>query len=354
MTNHDPYLTETRCLKVDPRRPDARIMDLAGAAIRRGLLVAFPTETVYGLGANAFDAAAVRKIFRAKSRPANDPLIAHIADPEQLHAVAADIPDLAIKLLSRFSPGPLTLVLKKREKIPRALTAGLDTVALRQPDHPVALALIRAAGVPIAAPSANKFARPSPTRAKHVLDDLQGHVDWVLDGGETTIGLESTIVSLIGDAPRLLRPGAISLEALRDIAPELRYQPRYQRDDDAAMEAPGGSLRHYAPRARVLLFRGVDDAAVHAAMRATIAKRERVGLLALDADAAAFADMGIPIASLGPDADSAAKVLFAALRSLDQLGLALIVARAPETPGLGLALQDRLLRAATGHVIDCD
>ena len=191
----------THCYSVDAEQPDPSLIALAGEALRNGKLVAFPTETVYGLGANALDAEAVAAIFRAKGRPSNDPLIVHIADFDSLGQVAMQIPDLALELLERFAPGPLTLVLKKRAKIPNLLTAGLDTVALRIPDHAVALALIDAAGVPVAAPSANLFSLPSPTRAQHVLDDLEGRVDVILDGGATRLGMESTIVDLTGDNP---------------------------------------------------------------------------------------------------------------------------------------------------------
>ncbi|MDE2854293.1 MAG: L-threonylcarbamoyladenylate synthase [Chloroflexota bacterium] len=342
---------QTRVFRLDAKLPDGAAIDVAGRTILAGALVAFPTETVYGLGANAMDAAAVAKIFAAKGRPANDPLIAHIANFEQLPLVARDIPDLALELAQRFWPGPLTLVLKKSSGIPDNLTAGLDTVALRMPNHPVAQALLRAAARPIAAPSANKFSRPSPTRAQHVLDDLAGLVDVLLDAGPTSIGVESTILSLVDDPPRLLRPGGLSLEALRALCPALDYAPHYLGDDVVA-PAPGAMLRHYSPRARLLLFSGADEAAVSAAMRAEIARCDNVGLLASDADALQFADLNIPIERLGANAEEAALRLFAAMRALDRRGLDTIVARAPEKQGLGLALWDRLLRAAAGSLIE--
>lgn len=343
--------SSARVLQVDAQTPDPAQIAQAAAVIRAGGLVAFPTETVYGLGANAWDAAAVSGIFRAKGRPASDPLIVHIAEMAQLPLVASDVP-AAVPLLSRrFFPGALTLVLRKSPRIPDNLSAGLETVALRMPDHAVARALIQAAGVPIAAPSANTFSRPSPTSAAHVLDDLADKVDLVLDGGATRIGVESTIVSLVDEPPRLLRPGGISLEALRSLLPDLQYTPHFADDVDAAIPAPGTLLKHYSPRARLLLFRG-DDAAVYAAMRAEIARHRRVGLLLSQRDAEQFKDLDNRIESLGSNSEQAAERLFAGLRALDKAGVAVILARAPEQHGLGLALHDRLLRAAVGEVID--
>ena len=342
----------TLVIRVDPKAPAAHAIAIAGRTIRAGGLVAFPTETVYGLGANALDEAAIAKIFAAKGRPASDPLIVHIARFEQLDQVARAIPAVAFALGKRFWPGPLTLVLQKAQGIPANLTASLNTVAVRMPDHKVALALLQAAGVPIAAPSANQFSRPSPTCAQHVIDDLADPVDVVLDGGSTPIGLESTIVNLVEDEPRVLRPGGISLETLREALPNLRYEPSYLTDDTPSAPAPGTMLRHYSPRARVILFSGADDAEVYAAMRAEIALHERVGILASDAEALAFAELDVAIEKLGADPDEAARRLFAALRSLDQQGVDCILARAPEKRGLGLALWDRLLRAAVGSLVE--
>ena len=343
--------SRTRRLSVAAQTPEPAIIAEAAAVIRAGGLVAFPTETVYGLGANAWDAAAVARIFHAKGRPASDPLIVHIAEMAQLPEVAREVPAAAQLLSRHFFPGALTLVLRKSARIPDKLSAGLPTVALRMPDHVVARALIKAAGVPIAAPSANTFSRPSPTSAAHVLEDLADKVDLVLDGGPARIGVESTIVSLVDEPPRLLRPGGISLEALRALLPGLRYTPHFATEADSAVPAPGSLLKHYSPRARLLLFRG-EDAAVYAAMRAEIARHSQVGLLLSQRDAEQFHDLDIQIESLGKDNHQAAERLFAGLRALDKAGAAVILARAPEQRGLGLALHDRLLRAAVGEVID--
>ena len=351
MESGDTMRKRTRVYRVDADAPESKAIGIASRALLAGGLVAFPTETVYGLGAKALDEAAVAKIFAAKNRPANDPLIVHISDFEQLSLVARELPPGAEALCRRFWPGPLTLTLKKAKGIPCNLTSGLDTVAVRMPSHAVALALLKAAGKPIAAPSANLFSRPSPTSAGHVLDDLDGLVDVLLDGGETPIGVESTILSLVDQPARVLRPGGLTLEALRQVLPDLRLDTRYL-DDAARAPAPGSLLRHYSPRASVILFSGEDDGAVHAAMRARIQGHDRVGILALDADAAEFADQDVAIEGLGADAEEAAKRLFAGLRSLDRRGVDAILARAPEKAGLGLALWDRLLRAAAGKVVE--
>ncbi len=344
-------LENMRCIRLDARHPATEGINFAAEIIRAGGLVAFPTETVYGLGAKAWDASAVDKIFRAKGRPPNDPLIVHIASMKQLPAVAREIPDLAYELGRQFWPGALTLVLKKATKIPLNLTAGLDTVAVRVPDHPVAAALLVAADAPIAAPSANRFSRPSPTTAQHVLDDLGDAVDVLLDAGPTTIGVESTILSLLDEGPQVLRPGGVSLEALREFIPELDFKPRLLGEDDAA-PAPGSMLKHYSPRARLLVFQGGNDTTVRAAMRAEIERHRNIGLMADDADAAAFAGLGIKIERLGTGDEQAAKRLFAAMRALDEQGVDLIIARAPEKRGLGLAVWDRLLRAAEGSLVE--
>ncbi len=348
----EPYCAKTRYVSLDAQSPDPDVIEAAAEIIRRGCLVAFPTETVYGLGANAFSPEAINRIYRAKGRPASDPLIAHIGQIEQLQDVAVDIPNIARLLFEQFAPGPLTLVLRKHEDIPAKLTAGMDTVAVRMPDHAVALALIRAARVPLAAPSANKFSRPSPTNGQHVLNDLGGSVDMILDAGNATIGVESTIVSLVGAVPQLLRPGGVSFEDLRGIVPDIIYRPRYLRDDGNAAPAPGSLLKHYSPRAKVLLFRGNDDEAVFAAMREHIRPGSNVGAMLMDADVAQLDGLQVKVANLGANLDQAALRLFAALRELDQMGVAEILVRAPQPQGLGLAIGDRLLRAAVGNVIE--
>ena len=349
----------TIVLPVDAAQPEAAVIAQAAEAIRRGELVAFPTETVYGLGANALDAGAVAKIFAAKQRPATDPLIVHLAALEQLDEVAAHVPALAYELAAAFWPGPLTLVLRRQPVVPPNVSAGRDTVAVRMPAHPVARALCAAAGVPIAAPSANMFTRPSPTQAAHVLEDLRGRIAMVLDGGATHIGLESTVLDLTQSPPQLLRPGGAPLEALRRFLPGLSFTPRYaETHTEEAQAAPGMLLKHYSPHAELRLFVGAPERALKrlaAAARAAQASGRRVGVLAPNEDAAALAGLGA-FAALGPQHDLAqiARQVFAGMRALDAQGVDLILARGVERGGLGLAIWDRLVRAAEGHVTDAD
>ncbi|MAU13199.1 MAG: threonylcarbamoyl-AMP synthase [Anaerolineaceae bacterium] len=348
-----PYVADTFIAQIDTDSGSPETIALAGDIIRQGGLVAFPTETVYGLGANAFDEAAINRIFEAKQRPANDPIIVHIAIPENIFAVARDVPDVAATLAQIFWPGPLTLILKKNDAIPGNVTANRDTVAVRIPNHPVALSLLRTAGVPIGAPSANRFSRPSPTRAEHVLNDLAGSVDVVLDSGNTPIGVESTIIDLTSPRPRLLRPGGTSLEALREHLPDIDYQPQYIADNQSA-PAPGSLLKHYAPQAAVTLYEGERRATIarmHEVASEQIAKGQKVGLLLSDADIGHFEDLHVEIATLGDSESTSAARLYQALRELDTTGADVILARAPRSTGLGLAIRDRLIRAAEGRLV---
>lgn len=354
MPNHP---SQTIVLTVDAAHPAPELIARAAALLRQGGLVAFPTETVYGLGANALDAAAVARIFTAKGRPAADPLIVHIAELAQLEVLAAQPPALADTLAAAFWPGPLTLVLRRRPIVPANVSAGRATVAIRMPAHPVARALCAAAGVPIAAPSANLFSRPSPTLAAHVLHDLAGRIDLLLDGGPTPIGLESTVLDLTGEQPRVLRPGGVPIEALRAYIPDLIFTPSYLAANDEAQAAPGMLLKHYSPRAELRLFGGAR-ARVLARMRAdaaaALARGLRVGVLATDEDCAALAGLPIQPGALGPAHDLAqiGQRVFAAMRDLDQQGVDLILARGVEHSGLGLAIWDRLVRAAEGRVVE--
>jgi L-threonylcarbamoyladenylate synthase len=355
---------------IDPLHPDAAVLARAAAVLRAGGLVAFPTETVYGLGANALDDAAVRRVYAAKGRAAADPLIVHLASREGLAGVAVDPPAVVGLLGERFWPGPLTLVLPKSPRIPDSATAGLPSVAVRVPRHPVAQGLLRAAGVPVAAPSANTFTRTSATTAAHVLEDLGERVDLILDGGPAPIGIESTVLAVAPDgALRLLRPGAVPVEAVDAVLAAAGLPPVARRAageaagpaPGAAAAAPGQMLKHYAPRARLLYVRGEGDgarAALLGAAGAALGRGQRVGLLLYDEDAALPAALGaapgeVLSASLGPATDPAAvaRRLFAAMRRLDALGVDVILARSLPEDGLGLAIDDRLTRAAGSRVL---
>lgn len=348
-----PYHVETFIARIDPIDPDPLPMALAGQVILDGGLVAFPTETVYGLGANALDAAAVGRIFEVKERPANDPVIVHIGELDQMGDVTSEWTQTAKQLAEKFWPGPLTLVVRRGATIPDNVTAGQTTVAVRIPDHPVAQSLIRKAGVPIAAPSANRFSRPSPTNAMHVLADLQGRVDVVLNGGSTRVGVESTIVDLSREVPTVLRPGGISLEELQSVLPQIAYRPRHITDD-AVAPAPGTLAKHYSPNAEVLVYEGEREVVLKK-MRETaeayLQQGQRVGILAQDKDVNAFAELTAQIVLLGTTPDEIATHLFAGIRSLDTSDVDVMLVRAPEQTGLGLAVYDRLSRAAEGRII---
>jgi L-threonylcarbamoyladenylate synthase len=348
--------------RVSADHPDPDIIGEAAAIIRRGGLVAFPTETVYGLGASALDARAVARLFEAKDRPPTDPLILHLSGADEIALVARDVPDTATTLAARFWPGPLTLILQKQPVIPPIVTAGLGTVGVRVPSHEVARALIAAAGMPIAAPSANRFSRPSPTRAEHVLADLDERIDMVLDAGPTRIGVESTVLDLTVSPPRVRRPGGVSLEALRGVLPDVTVVERYGPESRADV-SPGQFLRHYAPRARVTLYEGTPErvvAKLAADVRARTAAGVRIGVLAPEDDVLALAPLVAAMAATGRvvsqaygsrgEPARAAHELFAALRSVDAADVDEILAVAPEATHLGRAIRDRLLRAAEGRV----
>jgi L-threonylcarbamoyladenylate synthase len=353
----------TRVLRVSAEQPDAAAIEEAAAVLQRGGLVAFPTETVYGLGGHALDPAAVGAIFRAKGRPATDPVIVHLAGAWLLPTVARDVPPLAQALADRFWPGPLTLILHKQPVVPDAVTAGLPTVGVRVPSHPVARRLLERAALPIAAPSANRFSRPSPTLAAHVLEDLDGAIDLVLDAGPATIGVESTIVDLTVDPPLLRRPGGVAVDALRAMVPSLAASAAAY-DAGHAQPAPGQLLRHYAPRAPLTLYRGPSAAVtprIGEAARAAAAAGSIVGILAPSDDLLALAPRLAAAAATGRirsarygsrgDVDAAARELFQALRTLDAAGVDVIYASVPEEGGVADALIDRLTRAAEGRVI---
>jgi L-threonylcarbamoyladenylate synthase len=353
------YNVKTQILKVDQEHPDDAVIALAARKIVEGGLVVFPTETVYGLGANAYDEDAIRLIFAVKHRPASDPLIVHLSSMSQLGDVAEELPPHARNLVERFWPGPLTLILRRKPVIPGAVSAGLPTVAVRMPRHPVALAFLRKAGVPVAAPSANLFMHPSPTTAGHVLDDLDGHVDLILDAGPSPIGMESSVVDLLHDPPILLRPGGTSLEELRAIVPTITSEPGYfdLQTAVAGASSPGMLLRHYSPRAALLMFAGTPDK-VLARMRSSattlLAAGRSVGILSSGEFAQQFQDLDVVVNSLGSmqDLRNVGRNLFASMRELDKAGVDVILVGEFSTKGIGLAIRDRLIRASAGRVVE--
>ena len=355
-------MTTTRILTVDRERPDPAAIEEAAQALRDGKLVVFPTETVYGLGAHALDVAAVQKIFDAKERPATDPLIVHIAHIGQVSQLAAGMPAGARKLALSFWAGPLTLILRKKTAVPDLVTAGLPNVALRVPSHRVARALMEMSGIPIAAPSANRFSRPSPTTAAHVIEDLEGRVDLILDAGPADIGLESTIIDFSVEPPVLRRPGGISLEQVQSLVPEVVPQAG-EEGPDRPQRAPGQLTRHYAPRASLTLFEGPPSRVVTrlaADARTAVAQGSRVGILAPEEDLQALAPLIAPSAAAGRievqpygsrgDIERAGRELFSAIRAIDATGVDLIFASSIGSDGLARAIRDRLTRAAEGRI----
>lgn len=322
---------------------------LGAKYLQQGRLVAFPTETVYGLGANALNAAAVNRIFLAKGRPADNPLIVHIADYATLPEVVGHVPEPAERLMQAFWPGPLSIVLPKHEQIPAVVTAGLDTVAVRWPNHPVAEALIRLSGLPLAAPSANRSGRPSPTLAEHVSRDLGDKVDLVIDAGLAAIGLESTVIDLSGAEPVLLRPGAVTVEDLESVLGAVRIASA-QPSPEQPVRSPGLKYTHYAPRAPLYLYLGQPESVVQAQLNRLAELQQtgqKVGILTYDEFIGQFS--GVSSFTLGPYGQpaEAAQNLYHLLRRFDEQELDIILAHGyPSAAGLGLALQNRLIKAA--------
>ena len=346
-------LITTQTLTIDPHKPEQDHIMAAADIIRDGRLVAFPTETVYGLGADALNADAIERIYVAKQRPANDPIIAHIAEIDRLAQLAVTVPQAAYDLAEAFWPGPLTFVLRRAEDVPANIAAGLDTIAVRMPSNPVAQALIQAADTAIAAPSANTFTRPSATTAEHVLQDLGGRIDMVLDGGATSIGLESTVLDLTGDVPLMLRPGGVIMDDLRRIVPDVKSRVQFTTDE--ATTAPGQMLKHYSPSALLVLYTGPLYSVLLAMREAAeqyAAEGKQVGLLVAQEDIHHLQNTGT-VCNLGHRADLKAisHNLFAKMRELDKRNIDVILARDFGRAGLGAALWDRLLRAAEGKVV---
>jgi len=348
---------KTRVITIsDPDRQANDIME-AAQLLRSGQVVAFPTETVYGLGANALDAQAVGKIFKAKGRPSDNPLIVHIHDISVWQQLVEDIPEKALLLANKFWPGPLTMILKKSKLVPVEVTAGLDTVGVRMPAHPVALKFIAMSGVPVAAPSANKSGRPSPTTARHVMEDMDGRIPMILDGGPARVGVESTVLDMTGSVPVVLRPGGVTVEMLESAIGEVRIHPNVMKPVQKGdkVRSPGMKYVHYAPKAPVTLVRGELNRQVEF-INKEAAKLEnmgrKVGILATDQTLFRYqAGIKLSMGNRENPADIAGR-LFARLREFDELNVDLILAEGVEEKDEGLAVMNRMARAAGFHIID--
>ena len=348
----DTLKKETVWWRVDAAKPDSAILKEAAGLLREGKLVAFPTETVYGLGANGLDAEASASIYRAKGRPSDNPLILHIADLEAWEPLVQQIPPIAKKLAARFWPGPLTMILPRSSSVPDVVTGGLDTVAVRMPAAAVTRELIRQAGVPVAGPSANTSGKPSPTTAEAVWEDLHGRIDAILDCGPCAVGLESTVVDLSGEVPILLRPGGLTAEALREVIPNLQLDPALAGAEVATPKAPGMKYRHYAPKAAVEVWEGPPEIVKQAFLQAwSEDAAEETGFL-VTAELAACLPSSPRVVIYGQRSrpQTLAAGLFAALRRFDSLPVRSILAEGVNENGLGQAVMNRLRKAAGQRV----
>ena len=348
---------DTKLVKIEDTK-QIKDEELAEAAqiLRDGGLVAFPTETVYGLGANALDEAAAKKIYAAKGRPSDNPLIAHISCLEELKPLVAYIPEAGRKLAEAYWPGPLTMVFPTSDIVPYGTTGGLDTVAVRMPSDPVANRLIKLAGVPVAAPSANTSGRPSPTTAQHVWQDMEGKIEMILDGGPVGIGVESTIVDVSGDVPTLLRPGAITMEMLRETVGRVEIDPAIQAPPSADLrpKAPGMKYRHYAPHADLQLIEGETDKVVetiNALVKEKLAEGKKVGVICTDETKDRFPQGEVRSVGLRAKEETIAHNLFAVLREFDDLDVDCIYSESFSKDHLGQAIMNRLTKAAGYHVL---
>lgn len=331
---------------------------IAAETLKNGGTVVFPTETVYGLGANALDESAVRKIFKAKGRPSDNPLIVHISDLNQLNELVSIIPESLHMLAEKFWPGPLTLVMKKSSIVPDIVSAGLSTVGIRMPDHPVALNLLRHAGIPVAAPSANISGSPSPTQADHVIADMNGKVDVIIDGGDCRVGLESTVLDISGEVPEVLRPGGITAEQIKSVLGEIKIDKFiYGKplDRSAKPKSPGVKYKHYSPKAEVILFDGDLDMVISEinTQANKLAEHKKVGIMATEQTKNSYS-CGLVISSGDRNhPKTIAANFFKLLRNFDEQGVDVILIEGVDKQGVGMAIMNRMIRAAGHNIIQC-
>ena len=347
---------DTKWQKISEEHPDADVLREAGRIIKNGGLVAFPTETVYGLGGDALNPESSRKIYAAKGRPSDNPLIVHIADLSDLPRLVAYIPDAGKALAERFWPGPLTMIFQKSDLVPYETTGGLDTVAVRFPANPTALAFIKEAGGYVAAPSANTSGRPSPTKGKHVYEDLNGKIEMLLDGGDCEIGLESTIVDLTEDIPVILRPGYITEEMLSEVLEQVDVDKTIlSAASGIAPKAPGMKYRHYAPKGDLVIVKGKTDKVVsyvNGRIEEDLHRNKKAGVIATDETIGAYGDCVKKSVGKRSDEASIARRLYEILREFDEEAVEDIYAEAFDSTGMGQAIMNRMLKAAGHRVIE--
>ncbi len=348
-------MKETLIINIDRECIEEDKLKRAANILKGGGLVAFPTETVYGLGANGLDPRAVREIFRAKNRPIDNPLILHIGQLAHVEALVREIPQVGWSLMEEFWPGPLTLVMERADIVPDIISAGLPTVAIRMPSHPIARKLIQLADLPIAAPSANISGKPSPTRSEHVVEDLMGRVDAIIAGGSCEVGLESTVLDMTGEVPRILRPGAITRERLLELIPRLQGAKDLEGDNLPVAKSPGMKYSHYAPRAQVYIIRGDQEKTIRKIRQLSEKyhrKGKKVGIICFDESYASYG--GQVVKSMGSrfKLESIAANLFKVLREFDGTDVEIILAESLEEVELGQAIMNRLIKAAGHNIID--
>ncbi len=345
----------TKIVKIDPGNPRMDCIREAGRVIKEGGLVAFPTETVYGLGGNALDVEASHRIYAAKGRPSDNPLIVHIADLESLFPLVTEVPPKAERLAKKCWPGPLTMIFHKSDMVPYETTGGLDSVAVRMPDHPIARALIRESGGYVAAPSANTSGRPSPTLAEHVIEDLNGKIEMIVDGGSVGIGLESTIVDFTEEVPTILRPGYINEKMLRDILGEVRMDKGLIASDSSVRpKAPGMKYRHYAPKGALMIVEGQQEKVtdkIRKLAREKIAAGYTVGIIGTDESVGEYPQGIVKSIGARSEEESIGRHLYSVLREFDECDAAYIFSESFDTPRMGQAIMNRLLKAAGHQVI---
>lgn len=346
---------KTEVIKIDQNNMDTEALERAAAIIRDGGLVAFPTETVYGLGADALSAEASKKIYAAKGRPSDNPLIVHVVEFSDMEKIAQEMPEEAKKLADAFWPGPLTMIVRKNDKVPYETTGGMDTVAVRMPNHPVALELIRRSGGYIAAPSANTSGKPSPTLAEHVAFDMDGRIPMILDGGPVGIGIESTIVDLTEEIPMILRPGYITPKMLEKVIGEVKMDPGIIASDSLQKpKAPGMKYKHYAPKADLILVDGEEEkvvAKINALAKEAVLLGKKVGIIGTDETIDRYPKGEVVSIGARSDEDAIAKHLYKLLRDFDEKEVDIIYSESFATPRIGQAIMNRLLKAAGHQVI---
>jgi len=349
-------MKDTMIIGIDPNDIDNKLIKLCAKTLKKGGTVAFPTETVYGLGANALDSEAIKGIFLAKGRPSDNPLIVHVSKTEEILPLVKEIPQKVYSVMEKFWPGPLTIIFEKSNIVPHEISAGLSTVAIRMPSHPIAIKLIKECGLPIAAPSANISGRPSPTKADHVIKDLIGKVDIIISGGNCNVGVESTVLDMTGDTPIILRPGGVTKEMLEEVLGHVDIDSAAE-DPNGAIEtpkAPGMKYTHYAPKANVIIIQGQLDKSVDKINELKLnyeKENKKIGIICTDETSNKYEDCIVKSMGSRKHPETIAANLFKVLREFDETDVDIILSEAIDTVEIGQAIMNRLKKAAGYHIV---